>query len=230
MVAASQRAPFSATFFRRYTSLPAGWWRNVDGLPPRKSQGVQPRKFHVARRFSKNGTRLVVRASSSREMRASAPLEERDSASRGLRPNPKGGARNFSNSRARSRAFLRSRSRSFVSIEKSGKRIFGKTYQGLGGDALLEVVDVQGRAGGEVILDALEGSLHDGLGVGGHGDHATSLGRDGLADREAGLANNGGPGEGSLLRGDARDGAHGGAEAEGVHGHGSLHFADFLLE
>ena len=104
------------------------------------------------------------------------------------------------------------------------------TYQGLGGDALLEVVDVQGAAGGEVVLDALEGSLHDGLGARGHGDHAASLGRDGLADREAGLANNGGAGEGSLLGGDARGGAHGGAEAEGVHGHGSLHCAGFLLE
>ena len=39
------------------------------------------------------------------------------------------------------------------------------TYQGLGGNALLEVVDVEGTAGGEVLLDALEGRLDDGLGV-----------------------------------------------------------------
>ena len=173
-----------------------------------------------------------MRASSSREPRAGAPLEERDDVSRGLRPNSKGGAQSFSRSRAGSRATRRTPDRvgSFREGRQTDDWKDWNTYQGLGGDALLEVVDVQGAAGGEVVLDALEGSLHDGLGARGHGDHAASLGRDGLADREAGLANNGGAGEGSLLGGDARGGAHGGAEAEGVHGHGSLHCAGFLLE
>ena len=98
------------------------------------------------------------------------------------------------------------------------------TYQGLGGNALLEVVDVEGTAGGEVLLDTLEGRLDDGLGVtagpDGHGGTASG--------HLHGLAHHRGTDDrlGGLRRDDA--GAHRGAsaeaEAEGVHGHGSLHF------
>ena len=97
-------------------------------------------------------------------------------------------------------------------------------HQGLGGDALLEVVDVEGTAVGEVILDAHEGSLDDGLGVAAGPD-----GHRGAASGHLhGLAHDRGTDDrlGGLGRDDA--GAHRGAgaeaEAEGVHGHGSLHF------
>ena len=98
------------------------------------------------------------------------------------------------------------------------------TYQGLGGNALLEVVDVEGTAGGEVLLDALEGRLDDGLGVAaGLDGHRRAAGGE-----LHGLAHHRGTDDrlGGLGTDDA--GAHRGAgaeaEAEGVHGHGSLHF------
>ena len=105
----------------------------------------------------------------------------------------------------------------------------GDTYQGLGGDALLEVVDVEGTAGGEVFLDAHEGSLDDGLGVAAGPD-----GHRGAAGRELhGLAHDRGTDDrlGGLGTDDAgaRDGAGAEAEAEGVHGHGSLHFRGVSL-